>query len=62
MIGQADSNIRTIEDTSTRQEVAATEGFDTDETPRPAAGRCTGCAGAERITELCIDCYVGARR
>ena len=61
MIGQADSNIRTIEDNSTRRELVATEGFDIDETPRPTAGRCTGCAGAERITELCIDCYVGAR-
>ena len=61
MIGQAHSDTRAIEDTSIRQELAATEGFDIDETPRPAAARCTGCTGAERITDLCIDCYVGAR-
>ena len=61
MIGQVHSDTRAIENTSIRQELAATEGFDIDETPRPAAGRCTGCAGAERITDLCIDCYVGAR-
>ena len=61
MIGQVHSSIRTIDDISARRELAVTEGFDIDETPRPAAGRCTGCAGAERITDLCVDCYVGAR-
>ena len=58
MIGQVDSNVKAIDQTSIRQELAATEAFDIDETPRPAAGRCTG---TERITELCIDCYVPAR-
>ena len=62
MIGQVHNSIRDIEDISTtRRELAATGGFDIDETPRLAAGRCTGCAGAERITDLCVDCYVGAR-
>ena len=49
MIGQVHSNVKAINETSTRHEIAATEGFDIDETPRPAAARCTGCAGAERI-------------
>ena len=61
MIGQVHSNIRNIDDISVRRELSATEGFDIDETPRPAAGRCIGCAGAERITNLCVGCHVCAR-
>ena len=36
MIGQVHSNIRAIEDTRIQDELAVTEGFDIDETPRPA--------------------------
>ena len=61
MIGQVHSNIGAIEDTWTQDQLTTTEGSDIDETPRPAAGRITGCAGAERITNLCVGCYVCAR-
>ena len=37
MIGQVHSNTRAIEDTRIQDELAATEDFDIDETPRPAA-------------------------
>ena len=61
MIEQVHGNINAVDETSIGNELAATEGFEMDETPRPAAARCTGCAGVERVTDLCVDCYVSAR-
>ena len=61
MIGQLNISKKAINDTSIGMEFAATEGFDINETPRHTAGRCTGCAGVERIIDLCVDCYVNAR-